>query len=114
MSVKTWWQHKSGPAKLVTALTTLLILQIGLCFASPGEPAWFDRVFHIHPMPDQLRLGLVVVEAYLSIGTFIFLLIALLVWGTSSFTETDSKLTLIARDTTTLNGTDHEDSGDSQ
>ena len=113
MSLKTWWQQKSGPAKLVTALTTLLILQMGLCFASPGEPAWFDRLFHIHPMPDQLRLGLVIIEAYLSIGTFVFLLIALLVWGTSSFTETDSKLTLIARDTDEVNRKIDDRSGDS-
>ena len=45
LSLKAWWPRKSGQAKLVTALTTLLILQIGTCFASPGEPVWFDKLF---------------------------------------------------------------------
>lgn len=85
MSLKAWWRRKSGPAKLVTALTTLLILQIGTCFASPGQPAWFDKLFHIKPSRYGFRAGLVVVEAYFCIGTFILLLIALMVWGVWSW-----------------------------
>jgi len=111
MSPKTWWRQKSGPAKLVTGLTTLLILQMGLCFASPGEPAWFDALFHIRPTPDQLRLGLVVVEAYLCAGTFLVLLVALLVWGTASFARADPNTTLIERDANDMDGTDHPSRG---
>ncbi len=114
MSLRTWWQQKNGPAKSVTGLTTLLILQIGLCFASPGEPAWFDRLFHIRSSPHRFGLALVMAEAYLCIATFILLLIALIVWGSLSCTETEPELTLIAHRATPLDSNDHWHSGDSQ
>ena len=34
MSLRKWWQDKSGRAKAITVLSTLLILQIGLCFGT--------------------------------------------------------------------------------
>jgi len=114
MSLRSWWRRKSGPAKVVTTLATLLIVQMGLCFAYPGEPAWFDRLFHIKPQQYDLRVGLVVVEAYLCIATFILLLIALIV-------QVARSLRTHAPDRVTLSGTSEkanvatdQDSGDSQ
>ena len=98
LSLKSWWKRKSGAAKLVTALTTVLLLQIGLCFASPGEPAWFDRLFHIKPSPYGIRLGLVIIEAYLCIFTFVILLIAVLIWVTTSFAVDGLRVTPAERE----------------
>lgn len=113
MSLKTWWQRKSGPSKLVTALTALLIVQMGLCFASPGEPAWFDKLFHIKPGQFGLRVGLVVVEAYLCVGTFILLLIALMAWAVASWRKDKPAVLTLSERTKSANRTSQHDSGDS-
>ena len=88
--MKEWWFPKSGSAKTVTALATLLILQIGLCFASPGEPAWFDRLFNIHPYAAEWHAGLVVLEAELCMITFLLLIVALFVMVSASWTSVDA------------------------
>jgi hypothetical protein len=76
------WKQTSGPAKLVTVLAALLILQIGVCFASPSEPPWFDKFFHVQRDPESLHIGLAVMQMYLCLITAVLLLIALLVWTT--------------------------------
>jgi hypothetical protein len=114
MSLTLWWQRKSGPAKVVTTLATLLIVQMGLCFASPGEPSWFDRLFHIKPSQYELRVGLVVVEAYLCIATFILLLIALIIQVVRSWrTHAPDRVTPSGTSEKANIATD-QDSGDSQ
>jgi hypothetical protein len=93
-----WWKNKSGLAKTITALAVLLLLQMGLCFASPGEPPWFDWLFRIRPNPFQeLRLGLIVVEFYLCLFTFLLLLIAVLMSIGASWREGDSAMSVVPR-----------------
>jgi len=86
MNLRQCWKRSNGSAKAVTLLATLLILQIGLCFASPGEPRWFDVLFHIRPAPDRLPLGLVGAEFELCCATGLLLLVALMI----RFTATSS------------------------
>jgi hypothetical protein len=101
-----WWRNKSGRAKTITTLAVLLILQMGLCFASPGEPPWFDWLFRIRPNPFQeLRLGLLVVEFYLCLFTFLLLLIAVLMSVGASWSAVDSDLSVVPR---SWDGTDEE------
>ena len=95
--MRIWWRKKSGGAKAVTALAILLVLQIGLCFASPGEPAWFVALFQIRRNPDQLRLGLIILEAYGCLFTFALLLIVLLVCVTTSWSAVDDTVSVVPR-----------------
>jgi|ERR1700733_6949283 hypothetical protein len=89
--MRNWWRKKSGYAKTITALA---VLQIGLCFASPGEPRWFDWLFRITPPPDGLRLGLIFVEFCFCLFTFLLLLIALLMSVAASWSSVDSEVSV--------------------
>ncbi len=95
--MRTWWKKKSGTAKTVTALAVLLVLEIGLCFASTADPAWFDALFHIRPNPEGLRLGMVTMEAYACLFTFVLLVIALLVWAAGSWSSVDDAVSVVLR-----------------
>ena len=106
MSLKTWWRQKTGPAKFVTALAAMLIVQMGLCFVSPGEPVWFDRLLHIKTDPHQFRFGLVLLEFYLCIATVVLLVVAILVRITSSLGSKTLELSLKPGDA------DQQDYGD--
>jgi len=56
MKLGRWWSEKSGKAKVVTVLATLLILQIGLCFGTPAIVPWYQIIFG--PSSDsELGLG---------------------------------------------------------
>lgn len=113
MSLKTWWRRKSGLSKTVTILATALILQIGLCFASPGEPRWFDRLFGIQPRPDvYLRIGLVTSEAFLCLITFLLLLGAALAQITRSSTIDEDLPSIVPKPGFHYSTCDH-DAGDS-
>jgi hypothetical protein len=104
--MKKWWRNKSGRAKTITALAVLLLLQMGLCFASPGEPPWFDWLFRIRPNPfAHIHLGLIVVEFYLCLFTFLLLLIAVLMSVGASWSAVDSDLSVVPR---SWDGTDEE------
>jgi hypothetical protein len=93
---KTWWLSKSGFAKTVTVLCAILILQIGVCFASPAEPAWFDALFHIRRSPYQLNLAFAVWQAIFCCVTAFVLFMTLLA-GITSSSSTDEHLPSITR-----------------
>lgn len=72
MSFRTRWQQKSGRAKAITIVATLLILQIGLCFGTPLGVSWFDTLF---PTPEGRNpfnaIGYMVIEAISAIVIFL-------------------------------------------
>jgi riboflavin transporter FmnP len=77
LNFRGWWNRKSGRAKVVAVLATLLVLQIGLCWTNPRTvlPLY---LWIFGPSSDsELGLGLSIWQGILSIVTFFFLLIAL-------------------------------------
>lgn len=55
MWFRNWWYRHDGRSKAITALAVLLLLQIGLCFSSPGVAPWFGRTFHITSLDDPMQ-----------------------------------------------------------
>jgi hypothetical protein len=108
---KTWWVSRNGYAKTVTVLCAILILQIGVCFASPGEPAWFDALFHIKPGPDNLRIAFAFWEAVFCCVTAFVLVMTLILWSVTS-SSADEKLPGIFRAQRDRNTDTEEKSGD--
>ncbi len=45
MSFNDWWRKKNGKQKTITILATLLVLDIGLCFATPYGLSLIDGIF---------------------------------------------------------------------
>ncbi len=79
MTIQNWWKRKSGPAKLVTALSALLLLQIGLCWSTPAVLPWYFAVFG--PSSDsEFGLGLMIVQGILCLVTCAVLLGMTVIW----------------------------------
>lgn len=78
MSLREWWRNKSGGAKTITVLCTLLILEIGLCFSTPSIVNSYEAIFHIKPMDDEFGdgFGFMIILAMLCVLTLIALLVA--------------------------------------
>lgn len=77
MTLRRWWKQKSGGTKAVTALAVLLMLQIGLCFASGFA---VDRL--VAPTPGEefgASMGWMYVQAILCLVTAALLVIAIIV-----------------------------------
>jgi tryptophan-rich sensory protein len=109
--LRKWWLSKSGFAKTVTVLCAILILQIGVCFASPAEPAWFDALFHPRDYPDRLHFAFAAWQAFFCCVTALLLLGALLIWVT--FTSSiDEHLPSIIRVEPNRSADTEEKSGD--
>ncbi len=80
----TRWKQKSVPAKVVTVLAVLLILQIGLCFGAPITATCFDALFHLKPSYGALEwLGMMSILAITSILTAAALIVAAIVSAAS-------------------------------
>jgi hypothetical protein len=78
MSLQEWWRNKSGKAKTITVLATLLILQIGLCFGTPSIVSFYQAIFHIKLRGDEEfgpNVGYMFIEALLALMTAIVLLV---------------------------------------
>jgi hypothetical protein len=77
MSLREWWRNRSGRAKAVTVLATILILQIGLCFGTPSIVNSFQAIFHLKPSDDEFGdgLGYMMLEALLCIVTLLALIV---------------------------------------
>ncbi len=80
MGFEEWWQTKSGRAKTIAVSTTLLILQVGLCFGTSSIADWYNAELHLPVDPAyvvagmfvQLLLGVVTAGVLISalIGVF--------------------------------------------
>ena len=78
MGIQNWWKRRSGGAKAVTVLATLLTLQIGLCFSTgltvlPAYQAIFG------PSSDsELGLGLIIWQGILCGVTILLLAVTVI------------------------------------
>jgi hypothetical protein len=71
--MRKWWNHKSGRAKTVTVLATLLVVQIGLC---AGTSQLTYRFGVLIPKGYDVPMGtldLMIWQAFLCILTLILL-----------------------------------------
>lgn len=85
MKIGKWWQKRSGGAKTVTALTALLILQIGVCF---GSGIAIDAL--VTPGPgDEFGAGFgwMAMQAVGCLLTLALLVIALIGWALTGASE---------------------------
>ena len=99
MKIGQWWKQSSRVAKVVTFLAVLLTLQMGLCFASPGEPAWFDSLINVPYTPSgEFRVGLLVAEAVLCVCTLVLLIIAVLVWMAHSLKVGKARASVVSQE----------------
>lgn len=81
MSIGIWWTHKSGKAKVVTGLATLVILQIGLCFATPTIVPWFESLLHAQASGGTFEdLVLVALQAMLCVATLGAIFLVVIFW----------------------------------
>jgi len=62
MSFMTWWHHKNGKSKTLTVLCAVLILDIGLCFATPSAVDWINTIFHLRSQELE-GLGYMMIQA---------------------------------------------------
>jgi len=100
--MRAWWVRKSGWAKTVTGLAVLLILQIGLCFASSAVAPQIYSIFHLSSGPEQGEAywGLTISQAFLCLITFVLLGMAILLWMTSSSGVDDKLTSMVPKGTT--------------
>jgi len=79
MNVKRWWHEKSGRSKVLTALATILILDIGLCFATPEivPPLWSLLGVRNEGNDD---LGLMVLQAIFCAALFVAIALVGILW----------------------------------
>jgi len=81
MTFKSWWGEKSRKSKAITVVSTLLILQIGLCFGTPSGVSWFQAILHIKPGDDPFEnLGYMFVEGILCLVTGLVLFVIGVSW----------------------------------
>lgn len=81
MKIKRWWYQKSGQAKAITALSVLLILQIGLCFSTETVTSWATAIFHLHRSDDPMEsLGLMVWQGVFCVVTLVLIVVAGVFW----------------------------------
>jgi hypothetical protein len=86
----TRWKQKNVPAKVVTVLAVLLILQIGFCFGAPISATLFDALFHIKPSYGPLEwLGMMSIFAVTSLVSAAALIVAVIVSAASRRATTD-------------------------
>ena len=72
------WRQKSVAAKAMVVLPLLLIVQIGLCIATPSLARWSDSISHKPQGEDWGTFGLVLWEFYFCLLTLLLLVIAAL------------------------------------
>jgi len=81
MSFQNWWHQKSRKSKAIVAISTLLILQIGLCFGTPSGVSWYQALFHVKSSDDPFyALGFMAWEAILSLATVLALIVTAIFW----------------------------------
>jgi hypothetical protein len=76
MTFRQWWSEKSRKAKVVTLLTTLLIVETGLCFTTPFTVAPAYETFFGPTHDSELALGLEIWQFFLWLITLVALLLA--------------------------------------
>ena len=69
MSVKTWWSSKNGKSKTITVLSTLLIVEVGLCFSTPVTVAPAYETLFGPTHDSELALGLEIYQFFLWLMT---------------------------------------------
>jgi hypothetical protein len=79
MTMGNWWTRKSGWAKTVIVLAALLILQIGLCFSTDYTVKPVLTALNGPSSDPEADLGLLVSQALLCLGTFVLLIISIIV-----------------------------------
>ena len=80
MGFKRWWEEKSGKSKTLTVLSALLILQIGLCFATPTIQPWLYDLLHVRSSQELEELGWMFVEAIACLATVLILALIAIFW----------------------------------
>ena len=72
MKIRAWWEKSSGPAKTITVLATILLLQIGFCALTPYATPWIAAVFDAPLGNDPFEtLGYMAFEAILCFATLV-------------------------------------------
>jgi hypothetical protein len=80
MNSREKWKHASAPAKWISVLAVLLIMQIGGCVATPALTGWIDTQFHIAGGEGWGNFGLVLWELLFCALTSLLMLICLIWW----------------------------------
>jgi ABC-type transport system involved in multi-copper enzyme maturation permease subunit len=78
--LKNWWRQKGRKSKAIAVISTLLILQIGLCFGTPSGVSWYQALFHVKSSDPLYALGLMAWEAILSLATVLALIVTAIFW----------------------------------
>jgi hypothetical protein len=100
MSFATWWRDKSSTAKAITILSTLLILQVGLCFSTPYTlRPMYEAI--AHPKPEAyVDLGLMFWQAIFCVLTLAILIITVVIAVVrhviSSYRDRGNSLTIVS------------------
>lgn len=111
MTIQSWWQQKNRRAKAVTALATLLILQIGLCFGTPKGVSWLDDLASTHLNRDPFAaLGYMFFEAILAIVVFL-VLVGVLIFYRGSDAQ-GKTLSAVPNEDQELPGSEEQDHSD--
>ena len=92
MGLKCWWHSKALTAKVITVLSALLLLQVGLCFSTQWtvQPV-FEAIPHHPDLSGEYgpRFALVTWQALLSLLTLALLIIMVIIYAVSSFRHGD-------------------------
>lgn len=63
MSFRDWWRNKSGQSKTITVLCSILILDIGLCFATPSALNWVQSAFQLRRADPLEGISYMLIQA---------------------------------------------------
>ena len=80
MSFRDWWRQKNRKSKAIAVISTLLIVQIGLCFGTPSGVSWYQSLFHVKSSDPLEALGMMAFEAMLCVATVLALIVTAIFW----------------------------------
>jgi uncharacterized BrkB/YihY/UPF0761 family membrane protein len=80
VNIRAWWKRKRFAAKAMVVLPLLLILQIGLLFATPSLQQWADSISHVPQGEGWGTMGLILWELWLCVLTVLLMGIVAMWW----------------------------------
>jgi hypothetical protein len=79
MSFRNWWQTKSGKSKTITVLCAVLILDVGLCFATPAAVDRLNTALHRIRSDPFEGIGYMIIQAIFCV------ILAVIIFGLGLF-----------------------------
>jgi hypothetical protein len=78
--MKRWWKQKSGPAKILLILATLLVAQLILVVATPSLSQQWDTAHHVPAGEGWGTFGLLVGQLSLCFYNVVAMLLTCIWW----------------------------------